>query len=229
MDHTAWVGELGEVTGAAGDDVVQEPGLVVAAAVDLGGVGSTGDLNVVRRTADPLPQPHQNYRGKARQRKHVSERHRPWEPDYESFGAHGAAQRDAVGGLAIGATGAVFSGLVGAGRRVELSAGHAHPEQRCRVLTVGDEQRGALTGGLAEVEPADGLISQVLRAEPVVADEPLPGHIRGVHIRGGEHAVDLTDAIITVVGDRGVVATHGGVDPFKLHDVKALLGVGDLR
>ena len=131
-------GELGQVAGAAGDDVVQQQRLAGRAVMP-----ATGSLIAAMSMWSGLPpicscRPSSSAAARLGIANWSPMRDRLRQPDHRALGRQGPGQRDVadvlVGGLAVAAPGAVLLGPVGAGVPVEHAAALADAEQRGRLL-----------------------------------------------------------------------------------------------
>ena len=164
-------GELGEVTGAAGDVVVHEQRLDGAAAVIRHADGN--HTQVVRVAAEHLLEAELDRGSQRRDGRLVarSEHHR--HVQQHALGLQSARQRDGDGlllaGVALRAPGAVVPLGVRALLRVQVPAVVADGEHGRIDLSVGEDALHC--GPAAQVEPAQVHVPQVLRAE-ALGEEP---------------------------------------------------------
>ena len=82
-------------------------------------------------------------------------------------------------------------------------------------------------GGPADVHPADDHTAEVLGAEVVVVDVPLPGDVGRVDVRGHGDGIALPLALVVAVVDGRLVAPQLRGYPAEFHDVQAVLGPGE--
>ena len=222
---------IGEVSGAAGNGVVQEEGgagLAGGAAGD--GVGDDGDAQVVGGPAGGDLQA-QADGGRQGFDAHPVGGEAEGEHEGDRLGAqlpHEIDGDDVLGGVgAVRAPGPVLAGGGGPGVRVELAARLAQAE-----VPRGDGQArdpvDALAGqGPPGVEPAQAHAAVAGQPEAGGPHAPLAHRALGVEVGQGEDLEAGADPIITGVPDPGVVPGDVGEDPRQAQDPARAPDVGD--
>jgi len=232
VPHAFRAGQLGQVAGAAGHDVVQQQRLDRRAGVIAGHRdGDRGYGDVVGQAPDLFLQAQRDGRGEAGQREPVAERHRQRQPQHGALGGQGSGQREVAGVLgvaaAVPAPRLVFGPAVGAGVPIELAAALAQPEQRRRPTHAGELPGGAV--GAAGVDPPHVQAGEVLHPEGVPVDVPLLADPGGIDVGGQEDREPFLPALVGAVVDLGLVAVQLGRHAGEFDHVQPVFYPADPR
>ena len=227
LPQLARIGQLGQVAGAAGDEVVQEEGVAVVEQRVL----DEGDVEVVGRAAVVLAQPEQDGGGEAGHGEHVvAERDALRQGEHDALGGELAGEQHGAGVLlvavAVLAPGPVLVALVGQPGAVEVAAGLADPEPGPGEPVAGD---GDLAGGVAagaEVVPAHVHALEVRHPQPAGGVPAVLDGLR-VDVGGGDDGEPGADALVVGVVDAGLVAPHERGDAGELDGLEPLADVVD--
>ena len=220
------VAEVGEVAGAAGDDVDDHEGLVP---VVVEGVGDGDDVEVLGGAAEGFAEAELDGGGEGGDDEGVVVEV-DGDVEDDGLGVEGAAEGDGdrvfFGCGAEAAPGFVFGRAVFASFMVDVAAFGAEAEEVAAVFGAGDGVAGAVGGG-AEVEPADGGVAEEVDAEAGMGGVPAVGDGAGLGVGEDGDDVVLLAAFVAFVADAVVLGGDAGADLAEFDDVDVLAGVAE--